>query len=47
MLGKNRGTGVTKVHTTDASTNVVTEHTTKAAIEQANIDYLPDFSVGR
>ena len=33
MLGNNRGTGVTKVHTTDASKNAVMEHTAKAAIE--------------
>ena len=42
MLRKNRGTGVTKFHTADASTNGATEHTTKEAIEQANVVYLPE-----
>ena len=42
MLGTNWGTGVTKGHTTDETTNVITKHSTKTAIEQANIEYLPE-----
>ena len=34
--------GVTKVHTTDETTNVINTYSTKTAIKQANIEYLPE-----
>ena len=36
------GDGSHKGHTTDETTNVVTEHSIKTAIEQASIEYLPE-----